>query len=593
MIKKHNNLKKIFNSDTKKDHNFNLRNTIKKIISATNIIAIAIAIFSIFLLLFQIKIANEKHFLIVHFKFILFMLAIFYCVSILWQIKNIERKKLIQYTIQSVLLIIISILIKDEFKYEKGYMFGFIIAIITYIWILLSNWSSLSTSTLSPSQLISFSFIFAIVSGGLALYLPISTIDNTQISFVDAIFISTSAVCVTGLSMFDINTTFSIFGLVIILILIQIGGIGIMTFSVLFMSIFSERVSVNDRVRNYGVFDLDKQYKPIQIVKVIIIATFIIELIGAIILFTQINANTIQERVALSIFHSISAFCNAGFSTYSNSLHGVVNNYTFIMTISALIVLGGIGFTVIFHLLIMFTRKIKIELSKNTHRKIRMTTQTRVVLIMTVSLIMIGTVFIFLNEYNNSFKDYSLDKKIVVSIFNSVTPRTAGFEVVPISDFKESSQWFIIFLMFIGANPGSTGGGIKTTTLFLLISSLYIVIKNKPYMIMHGRRIPTFLINKAIAVTMIAFLIATLSSFIISVVEPDIPLMSIIYECVSAISTVGLSFGITAELSDISKCVIILLMYIGRIGHLTILMSIGDSEKRHLFDIPTEDIMVG
>ncbi len=587
------NIRKYFSCDSGYSNEIEKKSSLKDIISATNLVFVAISIFGVFLLLFQLEVVNPEHFLVLQFKNMLLLLSVLYSLSIFWQFKCIEKHRLVMYIIQAVFLICLAIFIPKDFDYSKSHLFFYIFGIALYVWVLMSNWLSLSTSTLTPAQLISFSFVFAVTSGALTLYLPIST-KTDGISFIDSIFMATSAVCVTGLSLFDISETFSMFGLIALLILIQIGGIGIMTFSVLFMSMITQRVSVNDRVRNYGVFDLGMEYKPLIVVRAILITTFAIEAIGAVLLFMQIKIGTLEERIFNSIFHSISAFCNAGFSTYGG-LYGFADDSSFIVTVCALILLGGLGFTVMLHLLLMLRQRIRISIFKTKCKKIRMTTQTRVVLMMMIALVSIGTIFLFCNEYNDSFKDYSLDKKLAVSLFNSVSPRTAGFEVVPISEFNESSQWAVVFLMFIGANPGSTGGGVKTTTFFLLICSLYIVVKNKSYATVAGRRIPNFLISKSIAVVMISTSIAIISSYLVSLFEPDMDLFAIIYECTSAISTVGLSLGITDSFSDASKVVIILLMYIGRIGHLTIFMSLGhpDTDRVHLLDLPSEDIMVG
>ncbi len=591
--KRHNNIRKYFSCDSGNDSALEKKSSFKDIISATNLVFIAISIFGIFLLLFQLEVPDASRFLAVHFKKILFSLSICYLLSILWQFRCIEKHKIIIYIIQSVLLVALALFIPKDFEHNKYHFFWYFFGIALYTWVLMSNWASLSTSSLTPSQLISFSFIFAIISGALTLYLPIS-IKEGSISFIDSIFMATSAVCVTGLSLFDISETFSLFGLIVLLILIQIGGIGIMTFSVLFMSMISQKVSVNDRVRNYSVFDLGLEYKPLVVVRVIMITTFVIEAIGAVILFMHINIGTLEERIFNSIFHSISAFCNAGFSTYGG-LYSFADDYSFVLTICALIIFGGLGFTVIFHLLLMLRQKVRANIFKTKCKKIRMTTQTRVVLTMTILLLVFGTLFLLFNENSHSFKDYSFDKKLVVSFFNSVSPRTAGFEIVPISEFNESSQWFVIFLMFIGASPGSTAGGIKTTTFFLLLCSLYIVVKNKTYATVAGRRIQNFLISKSIAVAIISLSIAIVSSYLVSLFNPEKDLFAIIYECTSAISTVGLSLGGTDSFSDPSKAIIILLMYIGRIGHLTIFMSLGhpDSERTRLLDLPSEDIMIG
>ncbi len=587
------NIRKYFGCDNNYNREVQTKSSLKDIISATNLVFIVISIFGIFLMLFQLEVPNPERFLVVQFKTILLLLSVLYAISILWQFRSVEKSRMITYTIQVVLLILLALCIPRHFNYSRLHAIWYGFGIALYIWVLMSNWFSLSTSSLTPSQLISFSFIFAIISGALTLYLPLS-IKVDSISFIDALFMATSAVCVTGLSLFNISETFSLFGLIVLLVLIQIGGIGIMTFSVLFMSVIARRVSVNDRIRNYDVFDLGIEYKPMIVVRTIFITTFVIEAIGAIILFAHISDGTLSERIFNSIFHSISAFCNAGFSTYGG-LYGFADDYSFVMTISALVILGGLGFTVMLHLLLMLRQNFRIYVLKQKCKRIRMTTQTRVVLMMTVLLLVVGMVFLFFNESNHSFKDYSIDKRLVVSFFNSVSPRTAGFEIVTIAEFNESSQWLIVFLMFIGASPGSTGGGIKTTTFFLIICSLYIVVKNRTYANVAGRRIPNFLISKSIAVVLISTSIAVVGSYLVSVFNPEADLFAIIYECTSAISTVGLSLGLTDTFTDPSKAVLILLMYIGRIGHLTIFMSLGhpDGDRVHLLDLPSEDIMVG
>lgn len=571
-----------------------IKKTIQKIISATNLTSIIISIFGIFLLLYQLRVVDKNAFLTIHFHKIFLSIIVLYTVIIIWQMKKTDTSRFIGYVIQSLLLIGIYFYSKILGGAMHAKHFWIMLGIAVYIWVIISTWSSLLYSSLTPSQIVAFSFMFVIIMGALMLYLPAST-KKGNMSFIDALFMATSAVCVTGLSVFDIGKNLTFFGQVVMLSLIQIGGIGIMTFSVLFIQILGARVSINDRIRNFGLFDINTKYKPKHIVYTIIITTFLIEIIGAAVLYANFNSISHgNERLYAAIFHSVSAFCNAGFSIFSDNLYSFIDNYPVVLTICFLIIFGGIGFIVMFHIFLFVLRKFT-QFINFPIFKIRNTIQIKIVITTTLSLLIFGTVFILFNEYNNSFRDFPIEKKIITAFFSSVTPRTAGFEIMPIALFKDVSKLCIMFLMFVGASAGSTGGGIKTTTFFVLIYSLVLVVKNKSYIAINGRRIAEHLVNKAVAVTTIAVIVCLTSTYAIYLLQPELPLFSIAYECISALSTVGLSLGITTSLSSTSKIIIIFLMYVGRIGYLTILMSIGHArnDSANIIDIPSEDIMIG
>lgn len=441
-----------------------------------------------------------------------------------------------------------------------------------------TNWFS----RLTPSQFIVLAFAAASVLGALLLKLPQAT--NGGISFVDALFTSTSAVCVTGLIVVDTGTKFTAFGQAVILGLIQAGGLGITTLGVLFTSVLSGRISLKDRsviresFAHYGIDNFR------QLLIEIIIFTITVEMLGALILYFAFGGGVFN-----AVFHSIAAFCNAGFSLYPDSLEGYRGNITVNLVVCFLIITGGIGFLV--------TRDVRRYLMGKVGR---LTLHTKIVLTMTIILLAAGAVLILGIEWDNALRGLDVKDKLLVSLFQSVTTRTAGFNTIDLTLFSGSTLFIMILLMFIGASPGSCGGGIKTSTFAVLLSFVRNRARGREEASLFKRTIPQEVISKTVTLVTASIILVFASVLVVSVsqgwgrphAESPGLFANILFEVVSAFGTVGLSLGMTDELSHFGKIVIILTMLSGRVGPLAIAIAIG-GEKPVRFKYVEEKVMVG
>ena len=440
---------------------------------------------------------------------------------------------------------------------------------------------------LKPAQIVLLSFSGVILLGTFLLLLPVSAADGKVISFVDALFISTSAVCVTGLSTISVGTTFSVFGQLIVLGLIQIGGLSIMTLYASMTILLGRSLRMKDRILMQDLHDADSLEDLFQVVIDIIKYTFAIELWGAIVLAIGFTFEGFEFGQALyqGFFHSISAFCNAGFSLFDNSLESFSTNSLINFTVMALITLGGLGFIVL--------KELKSSLVKGFSFN-RLGLHTRVVLVTSALLTGSAAVFIFFGEFLHAFDTYSLWDKIQISLFQSVTLRTAGFNTVPLGGLHTYTLYFMTLLMFIGGSPGSTAGGIKTTTLAILMQSIVSTLKNKKKVEIFDRTISSPIVVRATAITFISIVITSLFVLLLMRLEPDQNFLTIIFEVMSAGGTVGLSLGLTSFLSFAGKLAICFVMFIGRIGPLTLILAIGQQDKdKGKFDYPEGRIMIG
>ena len=476
------------------------------------------------------------------------------------------------------------------------------IAVITYFFRELSTFTiNFNKDYLNPAQLITASFLSLIIIGSFLLMLPNATYEG--ISPIDALFTSTSAVCVTGLIVVDTGTFFTPFGQNIILLLIQLGGLGIMTFASYFSYFFRGRSSYENQIMLKDVTNAEKIGEVFNVLKKIVILTFSIELVGAIFIYFSIKKALMPdflERIIFSIFHSISAFCNAGFSTLENSLYETEFrfNYSLQLIIIALFVLGGIGFPLLFNLykyLVYFIKKQIIKI-KNPKESIYipwvLNINSRIVLITTSILLVSGTILFYFFEYNNTLAEHSMYGKIVVSLFGAATPRTAGFNSVDMTALNFSTIMIIFILMWIGASPGSTGGGIKTTTFALATLNFFSIARGKDRVELYKRQISDLSIRRAFSIISLSLLVIGTAIFLIASFDGEMTLLSIAFECFSAYSTVGLSLGITPLLSAPSKLVIIATMFIGRVSMLTILIALLRSVKHLNYRYPKEEILI-
>ncbi len=444
------------------------------------------------------------------------------------------------------------------------------------------NKADFSPTKLSPAQFLVFGYFVVITIGTFLLMLPQASTTPGSIGFLTSLFTATSATCVTGLIVVNTSTAFTVFGQVVIMFLIQIGGLGIMTMSTLIALILGKKISLKERILIQEDLNQFKISGLLRLIQYVIALTLTIQGIGAIFLFIRLRYDySIFRSIYFSIFHAVSAFNNAGFDLFGNSLEGYFGDPIINLTIIALIVLGGIGFAVIVELLGWEGKK-KISL------------QTKLVLTVTGILTVLSFVIIFVLETGNinTIADANIGEKILSSFFLSITPRTAGFNTIPTSSLRSTTLFFIVIAMFIGASPGSTGGGIKTTTFGLIIITSFNKIRNKKDIEFYERRIDYEIIFKALTIILLALGIVLLMTFLLTITE-DGEFLEILFEVVSAFGTVGLSTGVTAELSSIGRVLIIITMFFGRVGPLTLALALGQKVKHGKYRYPKEKIMVG
>lgn len=449
---------------------------------------------------------------------------------------------------------------------------------------LLKKWSTV--------QIITVGFLLIIILGAMILSLPICSANNTGSNFIDSLFTATSAVCVTGLVTFDTATHWSTFGKFVIILLIQIGGLGFMTIATLIALIRGKKINLKERLliqESLNQLDLSGIVK---LTKQIIIMVFAIELCGGLLLALYFIPELGPVKgFAYGIFHSISAFCNAGFDLMGSisgefsSLTSLYNNTYIMIVVTLLIILGGIGYPVILD--VLSTRKFS---KLNVHSKL--------VIWSTAILLFMGFAVIFIVEYNNpaTLGNMTLKDKVLSSIFQSTTFRTAGFNSIDLAAATESSIFFMMILMFIGASPASTGGGIKTTTIAVLFLTVKGFLVGRDEIQVSERRISSHTIRKSLVIFFIAISIVILGILMLSITNPQFSLLECAFEVISAYATVGLSIGGSPNLNIIGKFIIIVLMFLGRVGSLTIftaILSINLNKKDKNIKRPNGKIIVG
>jgi trk system potassium uptake protein TrkH len=453
---------------------------------------------------------------------------------------------------------------------------------------------------LSPAQTILISFLLVIILGTLLLYLPISHLPNVNVSFLDALFTSTSAVCVTGLVTLATATTWSIFGKIIILCLIQIGGLSLITLFTYFAVHLGKKVTLKSRLTIQAAFNSSTLNGMVRMVIMVIKGTLICEGIGAIILFIYFSYNKLPWYLALfyGIFHSVSAFCNAGFDVLGEqSLTLYSSSFTINFVIMTLIIIGGIGFIVWSDVI----RAIKSRLFSRTKRKIAFTLHTKLALLTTGILLIIGTSFFILNEYNNPATLGALNwpHKVLAAAFQSTTLRTAGFTTISQNGLKESSKLVSSIFMMIGGSPGGTAGGIKTVTIAIVFCSVWSVIKDYNKINVFGRTLSIHTLLKSLTIILLMLLLWGGSTILLSITEQNSvyphTFIDLLYETSSALGTVGLTTGITPFLSNAGKILLMLCMFIGRIGPITLVVSLANRSNHNntIIQYPTEDVMIG
>lgn len=443
----------------------------------------------------------------------------------------------------------------------------------------------LSKVSVDPPKALVLGFAFIIFIGTFLLTLPVSTRDGLGLHWIDALFTATSATCVTGLVVVDTGTTFTVFGQIVILSLIQVGGLGFMTFATFFALLMRKKISLKERLLLQESLNQVSIEGVVRLARMVLIFTAIIELVGAMLLAIRFSFDfPLGKAIYFGVFHAISNFNNAGFDLMGefSSLTRYVEDPLVTLVVCALITLGGIGFIVMS------------ELYEYTIRR-RLSLHTKVVLLTSALLTGIGTLLIFLLEYNNpkTLQPLSMMGKFLGSLFQAVTPRTAGSNTLNIPDLQQSTLFLIIILMFIGASPGSTGGGIKTTTFATLIGAVWAQIKGKEDVIFFRQRIMSNMISKSLTVTMSGLFIVIAVTMMLTITETTSDFLMILFEATSAFGTVGLSMGLTPNLSEFGRIIITLTMFAGRVGPLTIAFALAQRHQKEYYRFPKGKIMIG
>lgn len=446
---------------------------------------------------------------------------------------------------------------------------------------------------LSTTQTILFGFLITILIGSVLLALPVSAADGNSVSYLDALFTATTSTCVTGLVTMPTVSSWSIFGQIVILLLIQIGGLGVVTIMSGVMILLHKKMGIRDSLLIQDAFNLNTMSGLSQFVKNVLFGTLIIEGIGAILYMFVFVPEFGSKGVWMSVFNSVSAFCNAGIDIIAeNSLCNYAANPLVNAVTSALIVLGGLGYIVWWDVL----RVIKTRSVKNRKIFRHLTLHSKIAITVTLGLIVGGAVLFFAFEYANplTIGKLPLLDKIQVSLFQSVTTRTAGFASVPQENLTNASAAVSILLMIIGGSPVGTAGGIKTVTFAILFCSAFATIRNKSNATIFGRAISAASIRKAVAVVVTFLSIGFVSTVLLLAAAPDASVIDVVYETVSASATVGLSRNFTASLNDFGKLIVIATMYLGRIGPISLAVALGSkNESQNVISDPTEEISIG
>jgi potassium uptake TrkH family protein len=456
-------------------------------------------------------------------------------------------------------------------------------------------------AALNPAQIFVLSYLSLIVTGTFLFKLPEATVDG--ISLTDAFFTSVSAVCITGLAVVDTGSSFTILGQVIILLLFQAGGLGIMTFTSYFAYFFRGGSSYDSQLAMRDYTRSDRLSEVFTVLRRIIVITLIIETAGAILIFQTISPDlmpSLTDRLFFSGFHSVSAFCNAGFSLISESFYESPYrfNYPLHLVVAFLIIAGGMGFPIVFNLFRAAKTELRSLVRKFFYRYERIRSpwlvnvNTRLVLITTLILLVTGTVTILVLEYNNTLQEHRFHGKIIAAFFGAATARTGGFNTVDTAALSIPAALIIMFLMWVGASPSSTGGGIKTSTFTVALLSAIGIARGKTRLEVFRREIPDNSVNRAYTIIFLSVIVIGLTVMLLSIFNPEVNYLDICFESISAFSTVGLSRGITPNLTTASKLVLTLTMFIGRVGMLTILMALFNKGVSGNYRYPAESILI-
>ncbi|KRE52147.1 TrkH family potassium uptake protein [Paenibacillus sp. Soil724D2] len=440
----------------------------------------------------------------------------------------------------------------------------------------------------SPPQVMAIGFLVIILIGAILLWLPISYVGVGRLSFIDALFMATSATCVTGLSVINTGAHLSAFGEIVLILLVQIGGLGFMTMSTLIALVLRRRISFQERLILQEAMNHHSTEGIVRLIRKVLIYALYIELAGALLFALRWSFEMpIGQALYFGIFHSISIFNNAGFDLFGgiphrmgSLMHYVEDPYINIVSM-LLIILGGIGFIVISDLL---------TFPKNR----KLTLHSKVILTASAALIVVGTLVVFVFEFTNSLtlQPLSTIGKTLSAMLQSVSSRSAGVNTVDIASMRQATQFFIIIMMFIGAAPGSSGGGIKVTTFVILVGAVYAMVRGREEIVLFHRRISKDRIYKAITFTLLSFILIVLSTMILSITE-NFHFLGILFEVTSAYATAGMSVGLTSQLSGFGKVFIIILMFVGRLGPVTLAYTLSPLPKKEPYRYPEGKITIG
>lgn len=444
--------------------------------------------------------------------------------------------------------------------------------------------SKLNWLRLSPPQILVLGFAAIIFIGTALLMLPISTSTGEPLEFIDALFTSTSATCVTGLVVVDTGTTFSSFGEIVIMLLIQIGGLGFMTMATLFALALKRRISLKDRLILQEAMNQSSMEGIVRLIRRVLLYSLIIEACGALILSIRWAFDMpIGQAIYYGVFHAVTMFNNAGFDLFGDfrSLTGYVYDPVVNVVVMFLIVSGGIGFIVLSDLI-------------DFRKQRRLSLHSKVVLTMTATLLLVGFIVILIFEFTNprTLGSLNWDGKFFGALFQSVTPRTAGANTIDITGLRQATQFFIVILMFIGASPGSTGGGIKTTTFTIMVGAVIAMMRGREDIVMFRYRLAQERVLKALTIALLALLLVLTVSMILSTTEEG-DFLEILFETTSAFGTVGLSMGLTPDLTVFGKVLISITMFAGRLGPLTLAYALGPKKGKELYRHPEGKMIIG
>ncbi len=444
---------------------------------------------------------------------------------------------------------------------------------------------------MTVARTICLGFLAVIAVGTILLMMPLSTSDGTWNNLIVALFTSTSAVCVTGLSVVDPGTYFSFWGQLFIALLAQIGGLGYMTTTTFLILLIGRKFDMRQKIAIQQALDRPGMSGSSQVIRSIIATTLIFEITGVFLLLPAfVPEYGWSQGLWLAIFHSINAWNNAGFSLFKDNLIGYQSSFLVVFTISMLIIFGGIGYQVILEMYLWLRDRIH----KKTQHQV-FTLDFKVATSTTIILLVIGIIAFFCIEIRNpeTFGSLNFRDQILVAWFQSVTPRTAGFNTIDISKMTTAGLFITIALMFIGASPGGTGGGMKTTTLRVLTSCTKTILRGKEEVLLYDRKIAITLILKAVGVLVGSVATVIFATILISLTDPTLDFIQILFEVVSAFATVGLSTGITASISTAAKLILIITMYVGRVGVLLLMSAVLGDPRPTRIHYPEENLLVG